>query len=875
LWDAHTGKQIRILAGHSGGVIALAFSPDGKTLATGSGDKTISLWDVATGRELAVLRGHNSEVTALAFGPDGTWLASADGMVAGNAERDPLAKYVDTTTLPSEIKLWDVKSRKLMRTLTGHTASILSLAISPDGRRLVSGSVDATVKVWDVASGILETNLTGFEGQIMAVAISPDGQSLAVGLYPFYKKGELQMFNLKNYSVRMHFKGQIGPVFTLAFSPDGRTLASGGLDQIVRFWDSATGDELRTIKGHRGSIWSLAWNPAGDRIASASWDQTVKVWDAVQPQGLDLSTGTEFYTSCFSPDGKFLVRGNHHLLVFESGTSKPPFTIPDYQSDNLVVAISPDGSILASGGTDQKVTLWEMGTWRRLTSIEGYQNQIWNLTFSPDGSLLASSDAKSVHLWDVKKGRELNVLHFQTDDRVGSIFFTPDGRTLITSVSGTITFFDVRTGLEQKHNTTGFYYLAQSHDGNSIAALAGSELVLLDQRTMQEKWHASAQGKLVWSANFSPDDKTLATASWDGTARLWSVAGGQEMFAHSVPGVAWNAVFSPDGKWLSVGGGSPRYGEMALLRTATRAEVESAEPPPIIVVQPASQIATAGGAAILNVSAAGENPFTYEWLKDGIFLAGQMNAALKLDNLSLSDAGNYTVRVTDRHGRSVTSSNACLNVLPVHSESFGEIDFIAKNPRSYQCWTGSEHPVAWKSVCAVQPGTGVHGAPALVLTADGSGFLTNLTQAWTEMGMSVPLIVTNPAVFDTTNLNLYKLEATIKTTGLMEVHSHGRVTFQFLTDTNPVLAVSMAETFSTNYQVYAFALGNAEIDAYSGGSWDEFVANLAHINGVCCLVSADDWLKEYDVRKQSSIYLAHVRFDRLIPAASGLRRSFQ
>ena len=109
----------------------------------------------------------------------------------------------------------------------------------------------------------------------------------------------------------------------------------------------------------------------------------------------------------------------------------------------------------------------------------------------------------------------------------------------------------------------------------------------------------------------------------------------------------------------------------------------------------------------------------------------------------------------------------------------------------------------------------------------------------------------------------------------MENNSHGRVTLQFLTDTNPVLAVSMPETFSTNYQVYSFALGNAEIDAYSGGSWGEFVANLAHINGVSCLVTADDWLKEYDVQKESAIYLAHVQFDRLIPATAEAGRSSQ
>ncbi|HXP62486.1 MAG TPA: serine/threonine-protein kinase, partial [Dongiaceae bacterium] len=173
LWDTRTGTELRVLGGHRGGVSSLAFAPDGKTLATGTGDKEVGFWDVRSGEELAVLRGHNYGVTALVFGPDGKWLASASGRLAANGNTNPARKYVDNTPLPAEVIVWDVATRKPIRRLTGHTKSILSLAVSPDGKQLATGSADATVKLWEVATGNLETNLTGFSGQVFAVAFAP------------------------------------------------------------------------------------------------------------------------------------------------------------------------------------------------------------------------------------------------------------------------------------------------------------------------------------------------------------------------------------------------------------------------------------------------------------------------------------------------------------------------------------------------------------------------------------------------------------------------------------------------------------------------------------------------------------------------------
>jgi WD40 repeat protein/serine/threonine protein kinase len=588
IWDAHTGKELLILSGHTGGVTALAFAPDGKILATGAGDKTVSLWEVRTGKELAVLGGHKYGVTALAFGPDGKWLASADGMLAKDANDNPTRKYVNITSLPAEVILWNIETRKQILTLTGHTRSILSLGISPDGKWLATGSADGTMKLWDAATGNLETNLSGFGGPVWAVAFSPDGHSLAMGGgNPFREQAVLKIWDLAAHRNGTAFKGNEGPIFALAFSPDGKTLASGGLDQIVRLWNVAAGDEVQTIKGHRASIWSQAWDPGGKRIASASWDETVKVWDAVQPHGKEIFAGSSGYSGCFSPDGKYLIWGGGHLKMFEVGTTNPPYIMPDYEADDIVVAMSPDGSTLASVTEDSVVTLSEAGTWRRLGTLQASTNKVWNLAFTPDSRSLASTDQTTVWLWDVSK--RVKRFAFQPGEHhIGRLFFTPDGHTLIMgeedadrSVS-----LDAKTGEVQR----GFHgcCIALSPDGQYLALDEEPGLGLLDLKTMELKWQVNPHRNRIWAAQFSPDGRTLVTASWDGTAKLWNVASGQEMFSYRAPGVVWDAIFSPDGKWWSVGSGSTQHGEISLFRSATPAEVEAADSPATLV-QPAGR----------------------------------------------------------------------------------------------------------------------------------------------------------------------------------------------------------------------------------------------------------------------------------------------
>ncbi len=554
---AASSPGLASLTGHTDRVHAVAFSPDGHTLLSGSYDGTARLWDVATHRQIGVpLNGHDDEVYSVAFSPNGKVVATGadDGMV----------------------RLWDVAThRQVGAPLNGHDGEVNAVAFSPDGKILASGGADdGVVRLWDVASHRqIGVPLLGHSGVVYSVAFSPDGKILASGA----ADGTVRLWDVASHrQIGVPLLGQGGVVYSVALSPDGKILASGAADGIIRLWDVAT-QQMTGSWPIYSPVFNLALSPDGKILASGNLDDKAQLWDVAthQPIGNPLIG----YSLAFSPDGKTLATGSYsHIVRLWDVVSRTGMaTLTSKNGEINSVAFSRDEKTLATGSADGTVRLWDVTTRQQAgAAMNGRAGTVNSVAFSPDGrTLAAGSTDGTVRLWDVTTGQQIGGPLKGHHGVIYSVAFSRDGKSLVTgSADGTVQLWDVNTrqqAVALNGGTGTVYSVAFSPDGRTVATGSADDTVRLWDVYRRQQTGDPLIGHADWvlSVTFSPDGKTLVSGSSDGTVRLWDVITRQQIGdpLNGHDGSIRSVAFSLDGKTLVSGGsdGTARLWDVAYL----------------------------------------------------------------------------------------------------------------------------------------------------------------------------------------------------------------------------------------------------------------------------------------------------------------------
>ena len=453
-----------------GGVYSVAFSPDGKVLATGDFGGTARLWNLATGRQIASLPAGPGAVGSMAFSPDGKMLATGEYKTA---------------------RLWNVATGRQIASLPAGSDAVNSVAFSPDGKTLATGDDDGTVRLWNVATRRQFASFRASSHYLGSVAFSPDGKVLATGDFG----GTARLWNVATRRQFASFRASSHYLDSVAFSPDGKTLATGDNGGTARLWKLATGRQIASLRVSSKGVNSVAFSPGGNILAIGNEDSTVWLFNPATRKvvGGYLTSGTNsdgINSVAFSPDGKTLATGDRAgaARLWNLTIACQIAGLPVGSAGVDSVAFSPDGKTLATIDADGTARLWDPATGRQIARLLAGSQQINSVAFSPDGKTLATGDYGTARLWNLATGRQIASFPVGPGP-VSSVAFSPDGKTLATGDhDGTARLWNLATGRQTAR------LLAGSQQINSVA--------------------------------FSPDGKTLATHDYGGTARLWDPATG-------------------------------------------------------------------------------------------------------------------------------------------------------------------------------------------------------------------------------------------------------------------------------------------------------------------------------------------------------------
>ncbi len=513
------------LQDHQDKINGVAFSNDGKRIATASDDATVKLWTIEGELIKALSCGKEtrcSAFTSVAFTQDDRLLAASQN---------------------GKIYLWD-QAGELIKTLSGHTQGIESVAVSD--RAIASASWDNTIRLWNLNGDAIKTPAIGHKGAVYTVSFGSNELASAG------EHGDIKLWTLQGKLLKQ-WKAHDTQINSLSFA--GELLASASGDGTVKLWRDGT--LVRTLSSRNGQVYSVSFSPDGQTIATAHQDGTLKQWRVSDGREINVFTGHTgaIYSVSFSPDGKVLASSSYDNSVKLWRLENPlRRVLRGHTAEVNSVSFSPTGQQIVSASQDGSIKLWDVNG-RFLSTIASHSNWFQSAVFSPDSSMIATASRdRTIKLWK-PDGTLLKTLTGHTG-RVYNVAFSPDGQTLLSaSYDASIRLWNLQgTVLKTIRGHSGRIYSAEfSHDGTTIVSAGGDETVRLWNRQGKQLRQMNGHSGRIYNAEFSPDDQTIVSGGNDGVLRFWDSQGKETIAAKSDGGSIYSIAISSDSQTIATG----------------------------------------------------------------------------------------------------------------------------------------------------------------------------------------------------------------------------------------------------------------------------------------------------------------------------------
>lgn len=537
LLNLATGKKDVLPNGNSKGATSVLFSRDNKFIAIASYDTVVYVWNLQQHQCVQKLTGHLDLIRNLDFSPDG--------------------KFIITSSVDHVVKIWEIESGRLIKAPDSTSVRNTTATFSPDGHRIAIAS-DSIITIWDWPNQVSFTTLKGHKDLVFDIVFSPDGKKLASASLDLTVK----IWDINSQQETQSLKGHSGAIFDVAFSPPcqldtigGKYLATASLDSTVRVWDLATMNHVAILKGYKNCVINAAFSPNREYLASVSLDNTLKIWNLNSAEEAIVIKG---YTGSFSPDGNkiAIIAALDTVVLWDLGLKSELIRISDTSEINCI-AFSPDGKYLATGMSNGVAKIWGLSTGKQVEKLFLHDSGIANLVFSSDGKrLVTSTFSHGIKVWDRQSGNQLMSLNATVGLKLEGPL-SPDGNFLAIQSNDTIRVLNLYNGtplITLKIDDNYLFGFTFSSNKNWIATYNDDNKIKIWDLSNSRKIMTLNSSAMVVCVAFSPDGNMLAAGYFDKTIKIWDLKNGREILTFKgLTAWPYKTIFSPDGTQLAVG----------------------------------------------------------------------------------------------------------------------------------------------------------------------------------------------------------------------------------------------------------------------------------------------------------------------------------